>query len=206
MLTTNDTELNSDINLKSSQSEISGLNYISDYINIDQQNHLLNLIEKQEWSTKLKRRVQHYGYRYDYKKGLLASSSYLGALPDWLRSIAEQLFGDRLTPNIPDQVIINEYQPGQGIASHIDCVPCFGNTIISLSLGSACLMDFTHSQTKEKTSILLSAGSLIIMQGAARYNLQHGIAARKKDKYKGEEIMRTRRVSLTFREVLFPYK
>ena len=206
MLTTDDTELNSDINLKSSQSEISGLNYISDYINIDQQNHLLNLIEKQEWSTKLKRRVQHYGYRYDYKKGLLASSSYLGALPDWLRSIAEQLFSDRLTPNIPDQVIINEYQPGQGIASHIDCVPCFGNTIISLSLGSACLMDFTHSQTKEKTSILLSAGSLIIMQGAARYNLQHGIAARKKDKYKGEEIMRTRRVSLTFREVLFPYK
>ncbi len=206
MLTTNDTELNSDINLKSSQSEISGLNYISDYINIDQQNHLLNLIEKQEWSTKLKRRVQHYGYRYDYKKGLLASSSYLGALPDWLRSIAEQLFSDRLTPNIPDQVIINEYQPGQGIASHIDCVPCFGNTIISLSLGSACLMDFTHSQTKEKTSILLSTGSLIVMQGAARYNLQHGIAARKKDKYKGEEIMRTRRVSLTFREVLFPYK
>jgi alkylated DNA repair dioxygenase AlkB len=206
MLPTNETELDLDINLKFNHSEIPGLNYIHDYINLDQQNHLLNLIEKQEWSTKLKRRVQHYGYRYDYKNGFLASSSYLGALPDWLRSIAEQLFSDRLTPNIPDQVIINEYQPGQGIANHLDCVPCFGNTIISLSLGSACLMDFTHSQTKEKTSILLYPGSVIVMQGAARYDWQHGIAARKKDKCKGKEILRTRRVSMTFREVLFPYK
>jgi alkylated DNA repair dioxygenase AlkB len=67
-------------------------------------------------------------------------------------------------------------------------------------------MDFTHSQTKEKASLLLYPGSLVVMQGAARYDWEHGIAARKKDKYKDREIVRSRRVSMTFREVLFPYK
>ncbi len=197
---------NSDRNLQPDTIKITGLSYIHDYINADRQNQLLNIIDLQEWSTKLKRRVQHYGYRYDYHKGLLASSSYLGSLPDWLKSLAEQLFSDRLTTKIPDQVIINEYEPGQGIANHIDCVPCFGKTIISLSLGSPCIMNFTYSPSSETLPILLPPGSIIIMQDAARYDWQHGISALKKDKYQDREIMRTRRVSLTFREVLFPYK
>lgn len=192
--------------IKSNSSKIPGFHYLPDYITKDKQNQLLSIIDQQEWATKLKRRVQHYGYRYDYKNGLLASSSYLGSLPDWLKNLAEQLFSDRITPIIPDQVIINEYEPGQGITNHIDCVPCFGNTIISLSLGSHCLMDFIHSQSQEKLPILLSPGSIIVMQGNARYNWQHGIAARKKDKYEGRELLRSRRVSITFREVLFPYK
>lgn len=150
--------------------------------------------------------MQHYGYRYDYHNGLLASSSYLGSLPDWLKSLAEQLFSDRLTTKLPDQVIINEYEPGQGITNHIDCVPCFGRTIISLSLGSSCIMNFTHSPSSETLPIFLSPGSIIIMQEAARYDWQHGISALKKDKYQDREIMRLRRVSITFREVLFPYK
>ncbi len=206
MLSPNETELNLEINLESDVKEIPGLTYITDYINLDEQNQLLNAIDQQEWSTKLKRRVQHYGYRYDYKNGSLASSKYLGALPDWAQSIANRLSEDGLTTKVFDQVIINEYEPGQGITSHIDCIPCFGNTIISLSLESCCVMDFTHCHTKEKASLLLYPGSLVVMQGAARYDWEHGIAARKKDKYKDREIVRSRRVSMTFREVLFPYK
>ena len=206
MLSPNETEFNLEKNFESDVKEIPGLAYITDYINLDEQNALIGLIDQQEWSTKLKRRVQHYGYRYDYKNGSLASSQYLGALPDWAQSIASRLYDDRLTPKVFDQVIVNEYEPGQGITSHLDCIPCFGNTIISLSLGSFCVMDFTHCHTKEKASLLLSPGSLVVMQGAARYDWEHGIAARNKDKYKDREIVRSRRVSMTFREVLFPYK
>lgn len=194
------------VHINNQNNQPSGLTYIPEYITLDEQSHLLNIINQQVWSTKLKRRVQHYGYRYDYKNGLLAASSYLGALPDWLQNIAERLFSDRLTAQLPDQVIINEYEPGQGISQHIDCVPCFGKTIISLSLGSPCLMDFTHPQTASKLPICLLPGSIIVMQKAARYEWQHGIAARKKDQYEGKEITRQRRVSITFREVLFPYK
>jgi len=206
MLSPNETEFNLENSFESETKEIPGLAYIPDYINLDEQNQLLNAIDQQEWSTKLKRRVQHYGYRYDYKNGSLASSKYLGSLPDWAQSIASRLYDDGLTPKLFDQVIVNEYEPGQGITNHIDCIPCFGNTIISLSLGSSCVMDFTHSQTKEKASLLLYPGSLVVMQGAARYDWEHGIAARKKDKYKDRGIVRSRRVSMTFREVLFPYK
>jgi len=206
MLSPNETEFNLENSFESEVKEIPGLAYIPDYINLDEQNQLLNAIDQQEWSTKLKRRVQHYGYRYDYKNGSLASSKYLGALPDWAQSIASRLYDDGLTPKLFDQVIVNEYEPGQGITNHIDCIPCFGNTIISLSLGSFCVMDFTHCHTKEKASLLLYSGSLVVMQGAARYDWEHGIAARKKDKYKDREIVRSRRVSMTFREVLFPYK
>ena len=206
MLSQNQTELDLGTTLEFDARDIPGLTYIPEYITIDEQKQLLSIIDQQEWSTKLKRRVQHYGYRYDYRSGTLASSSYLGSLPDWAQNMANRLFSDRVTAKLPDQVIINEYEPGQGITSHVDCIPCFGNTIIALSLESPCVMDFLHSQTKEKASILLLPGSLIVMQKAARYAWQHSIAGRKKDNYKGRKFIRTRRVSMTFREVLFPYK
>ena len=206
MLSPNESKLDLTTTLEADSIEISGLTYVPEYISFEEQNQLIHAIDQQEWSMKLKRRVQHYGYRYDYKNGSLASANYLGALPDWAEHIANRLFNDKLTEKAFDQLIINEYQPGQGIISHVDCVPCFGNTIISLSLGSPCVMDFTHSQTQQKISLLLSPGSLVVMHREARYLWQHGIAPRKKDKYKGTEITRTRRISMTFREVLFPYK
>lgn len=206
MISPKETELDLEIRLESDPTPIPGLTYIPGYINIDNQNQLLNVIDQQEWSTKLERRIQQYGYRYDYENGSLASSSDLGPLPDWVQNMASRLSDDGLTANVPDQVIINEYEPGQGITSHVDCIPCFGKTIITLSLGSLCVIDFTKLQTKEKVSILLLPGSVLVMQGAARYEWEHGIAARNKHTYKGKEFMRTRRVSMTFREVLFPYK
>lgn len=182
--------------------KIPGLTYIADYLSNDEQNQLLHLIDRQTWSTELKRRVQHYGYQYNYQKRSVSSSTYLGDLPDWIMRIAERLYRYSLIKKIPNQVIINEYDPGQGIAPHIDCIPCFGNMIISLSLGSHCIMDFSHGKTKEKQSMLLLAGSLIILEGEARYEWQHGIARRKKDNYEGNILVRKRRVSMTFREVL----
>jgi len=206
MLSPNESKLDLTTTLEADSIEIPGLTYVPEYITFEEQNQLIHAIDQQEWSMKLKRRVQHYGYRYDYKDGSLASANYLGALPDWAEHIASRLFNDKLTEKAFDQLIVNEYQPGQGIISHVDCVPCFGNTIISLSLGSPCVMDFTHSQTQQKISLLLSPGSLVVMHREARYLWQHGIAPRKKDKYKGTEITRTRRISMTYREVLFPYK
>ncbi len=206
MLSPNETELNLKTVFEPDTIEIPGFTYIQDYIDVDEQNQLLTAIGQQEWSIKLGRRIQHYGYRYDYHNGSLASTKDLGDLPDWLASLANRIAADGLTARIPDQVIVNEYEPGQGIASHIDCIPCFGKTIMTLSLGSCCVMDFTHSQTNQKASVLLLPGSLTVMQGDARYNWEHGIAARKTDQYKGREFVRTRRVSVTFREVLFPYK
>ncbi|MBZ0301110.1 MAG: alpha-ketoglutarate-dependent dioxygenase AlkB [Anaerolineae bacterium] len=181
---------------------ISGLRYLSGYLPLHEQIALLNVIDQQPWSDELKRRVQHYGYRYDYKKRLVDSSMYLGELPDWLRPLAERLAEDGLMEPSPDQAIINEYLPGQGIASHVDCEPCFGDTIVSLSLGSACVMTFTNLRTRKEFETVLDPGSLIVLRGAARYDWQHGIPARKTDTLHSEVIKRGRRVSVTFRQVM----
>ncbi|NEO34159.1 MAG: alpha-ketoglutarate-dependent dioxygenase AlkB [Symploca sp. SIO3C6] len=199
-------ELDLEVILASDAINIPGLTYIPQYIDIEEQTKLLNIIDQQVWSIKLQRRIQHYGYRYDYKKGSLTSSRYLGSLPDWAQCFARRFLSEHLTTTISDQVIVNEYQPGQGISSHIDCIPCFGNTIAVLSLASVCVMNFTHSQTQEKTALPLLPGSVLVLKGEARYNWQHSIAGRQQDNYRGRQFVRNRRVSLIFREVLFPYK
>lgn len=175
---------------------ISGLIYLSDYISTQHHDWLIETIDQATWDTTLKRRVQHYGYRYDYKARKVSKDMYLGKLPSWLQRIAEQLHDDGLIEQIPDQVIINEYYPGQGIASHIDCEPCFGHRIFSLSLGSSAIMTFKQ-KGQETVELLMEPRSLVMMYGEARYNWKHGIPARKSD----NGVPRSRRISLTFRKI-----
>jgi alkylated DNA repair dioxygenase AlkB len=67
-------------------------------------------------------------------------------------------------------------------------------------------MDFSHNQTGIKTSLLLDPKSLIVLKNEARYNWSHGIAKRKSDSFEGKIIKRSRRISLTFRTVMFSDK
>lgn len=179
-----------------------GLLYIPHFIDEKKEAELISNIDAQPWLADLKRRVQHYGYRYDYKARNLSSQLKLGNIPVWLLPYADALKIAGYFAQVPDQVIINEYEAGQGIAPHIDCEPCFGKTIASLSLGSPCVMDFMHVKTRNTISLLLEPRSLLIISGATRYEWQHGIAHRKTDSYNGQKFVRTRRVSLTFRNVI----
>lgn len=176
--------------------DVLGLTYISNYISLEYQEKLLKLIDTQEWNLDLKRRTQHYGYKYDYTARSLDASYYLGVMPYWIDELCSKLHRDAIFNKKPDQVIINEYMPGQGIASHIDCVPCFENSICSLSLVSGYIMDLTNDNVKK--SIYLEPRSLLILKGDARYKWKHGIAARKSD----NGVKRQRRISLTFRKVI----
>lgn len=181
---------------------IPGLSYVPEYISPQEEGELTSAIDSQQWITELKRRVQHYGWRYDYKAKSIAPESRLGPLPEWLMPYCDRMRADRLFPQLPDQVIINEYQPGQGIAPHVDCVPCFTDTIASLSLGSTCVMEFTNVETGQKIPVLLEPRSLVVLTGDARYRWQHAIFHRKTDKYNGFVFPRGRRLSLTFRKVI----
>ena len=181
---------------------INGLDYRKNYIDEHQHDWLLAEIDKNRWLDDLKRRVQHYGFKYDYKARRVDMGMHLGELPEWLKRLSKKLHQDEHTPEVADQVIINEYRPGQGIASHIDCEPCFEDTIVSLSLGSGCIMDFTNKFDKtKKIPVWLEPRSLVILSGEARDAWLHGIAARKSDEWNGEKKERQRRVSLTFRKV-----
>jgi alkylated DNA repair dioxygenase AlkB len=188
--------------LETDISQISGLKYIEGYISKQEHDILLSIIDLQPWIHDLKRRVQHYGYKYDYKARRIDLKMRIGELPDWANLIGERLFKDGYFKELPDQLIINEYLPGQGITAHIDCEPCFEDTVVSISLGSNCTMDFCNKLTSEKQSLMLAQRSIVVLQGESRYNWTHGIAARKNDKYNGQIYQRKRRVSLTFRKTI----
>ena len=180
-------------------SNISGLRYIPNFISAAMSAELLERIDKQNWRADLRRRVQHYGYIYDYRSRAISHDMKLGPLPNWLGEISSKLVEQKIFALMPDQVIINEYEPGQGIAAHIDCVPCFRNHIASLSLGGA--VDMRFDREGEAHNLRLMPQSLLALSGEARLKWRHGIAARKSDLVDGLRVPRSRRVSLTFRTI-----
>ena len=180
-----------------------GLTYLENYIQDEEAERLVREIDATPWRTDLKRQVQHYGYRYDYKARQARREDYLGPLPDLFQHLAERLTSEGQFQTVPDQVIINEYQPGQGISAHIDCQPCFGETIASLSLLSACVMQFASPRSSRHMDLLLQPNSLLVMAGEARHDWTHAIPARKTDLVEGQKSQRTRRISLTFRQMKF---
>lgn len=183
---------------------ISGLQYINNFLSQSVHDYLLERVDAGVWLNDLKRRVQHYGYKYDYTLRAVNESMRIGPLPEWADHLGNQMVVLGFFDKPPDQLIINEYLPGQGIANHIDCVPCFKETIVSVSLGSPCVMNFTRKQ--EVIPLYLKPCSAVVLKGVARYQWMHGIPARKKDTYGEETFERSRRVSLTFRQVILNEK
>jgi alkylated DNA repair dioxygenase AlkB len=176
------------------------LTCIEEYVSGDQGDMLLSRIDSQPWLSDLRRRVQHYGYRYDYKARSVNREMYLGDLPEWAHPLARRLHSEGIFPDVPDQLIVNEYEPGQGISPHIDCVPCFGPVVASLSLGSTCVMELSRDDMMQ--ALLLRPRSLLVLSGEARYQWRHAIRPRRSDVHEGIRLPRARRVSLTFRKVL----
>ena len=172
-----------------------------DFVSELKAERLLEAIDASDWRADLKRRVQHYGWRYDYRKRHITADMRLGPLPDWLAELADRVGRDGGFGVAPDQVIVNEYLPGAGISAHVDCEPCFGPVIASLTLGGSAEMVFRKRSTGERLSVILEPANLLILSDEARYDWTHEIPARKSDVVEGARQTRTRRVSLTFRTV-----
>lgn len=95
--------------------EIKGLTYCPVFLTPQEQETVLASVDARPWQNDLKRRVQHYGYRYDYKARRIDLSMHIGELPGFAVPVAQRLVHDGLMTQIPDQLIVNEYEPGQGI-------------------------------------------------------------------------------------------
>lgn len=167
-----------------------GWGLVSNFLDPIEATALLQKIDEEPWDNTLARRVQHYGYRYVYKMRQVAEP--LGPIPSWLLPLCGKMqevgFG-----KTAEQVIVNEYQPGQGIGAHIDSA-AFGPIIASLSLGSSVTMCFQNGSLHRE--LHLPARSLLVLSGPARWGWMHSIPARRTDPGYGP---RERRVSLTFR-------
>ncbi len=189
--------------------------YKDNYISKAEEQELLHWIDAKPWLEDLARRVQHYGWKYDYKARKIDSSMWLGELPKPLLSLAKQIYQDGLVAHLPDQVIINEYQPGQGIVEHIDCETCFDDDIATISLNADYIMEFTQAEKtqnklgkkhkkepKHIIEIWLRNRSIAVMKEESRWWWFHGIKSRKNDKWQGINYPRDKRISLTFRKII----
>lgn len=170
---------------------IPGLRYIANYLTGEEEAALSASIDREPWNIEWQRRRQSYGGSY-------GNSGEAPPIPDWGQRLAAKLFAEGITPVPFDHMLINEYEPGQGIAMHRDYSP-FGRTVVSISLLSPCVMDFRQPDTEHTERLLLERRSMLVMSDEARYEWQHGIAARKSDVWNGIRIPRGRRLSVTFR-------
>jgi alkylated DNA repair dioxygenase AlkB len=180
---------------------VPGLRLVEDIVSAEGERILLDFVNSSPWNNTLKRRTQHYGYEYDYTSG--TSLRETTAVPELFKYDLCSRF------SFPQQqCIVNEYVPGQGIGAHIDSPSLFGDTVVSVSLGSHCIMTFSRTDldagTKKEVDIVLPRRSAVILQGEARYEWSHSIAPRKSDIVAGVKVQRQTRVSLTFRDVKKP--
>jgi alkylated DNA repair dioxygenase AlkB len=168
--------------------DIPGLSYLENAIDSELHDKIVAQIDKGTWESVYNaREVQQYGYIYNYQTRKLGAYT---KIPKWLTVLA-----DFLDLPKPENIIINKYEPGEGISDHIDNA-CFGPIIASLSLQSPINMVLKlNALVKE---FKLDACSLLKLEGESRNRWTHGIPARKFD----DKVRRQPRYSITFRTVL----
>ena len=178
----------------------SGAVLIHAFITPAEEQRILERIADAPWLTDLSRRVQHYGYRYDYRRRGADTHVSAPAFPAWAKCMAHRMaswFG----PRLPEQCIVNEYRPGQGIGMHTDH-RSFGPVVASLSLADAWTMRFRPRRpgepylpgaSRHDQAVTLPRRSLLVLRGPARTAWMHGIDSADTGHY------RHTRVSATFR-------
>ena len=178
-----------------------GLIYVPGFLSCDQAEALVAELDARPWQDDLQRRVQHYGYRYDYKERFIdPERSKTTPLPELASVLAARISDFLATKGHRfrfTQMIVNEYLPGQGISPHVDH-PAFRGPVVSVSLLSDIVMDF-EKRGDQRFEQVLERDSMVALTGPAREEWTHAIKARKSDLIEGKKCPRGRRVSLTYR-------
>ena len=155
---------------------------VPDFVTPAEEARLLLRIAEAPWLPELRRRVQHYGYRYSYSGD--GSREPAPAFPRWATCMAERL-RPHFAGALPAQCIVNEYRPGQGIGMHADHRQ-FGPVVASLSLGADWPMRFRPRATRPYAAgalpgdevEVLPRRSVLVLAGDARHRWMHGIDRR----------------------------
>ncbi|KAG2196993.1 hypothetical protein INT47_006940 [Mucor saturninus] len=185
--------------------KVPGLSIVYDAVTQSEEEDLINAVDTQTWSglgispnPELKRRTQQYGHLFSYRYRKVLQE--YGPLPPFCQFFVDRILQHLWMPDTPNHLLVNEYNPGQGIMPHIDAPTLFGPIIMSLSLLSDCIMKFT--QEDQSVDIILPRRSLAILTGEARYKYKHSISKDLIETVDTLVIHRDRRVSFTFREII----
>ena len=178
-----------------------GAKLFCEFITPEEEEWLMNDLQDYEVDTEISRRRWHFLQHYN----VLSSAIDLPAQP-LSDEFVQSDFYHRLIHTIgfvPQEVLVNEYTPVQGIVEHVDA-QIFGPVIAIVSCGSNVDMFFRKRPVTHKC--MIPRRSLLLLSGEARYTYTHGIPKSKNyqhwngDKY--VRIPRTLRISYTFRSVV----
>lgn len=160
--------------------------YISNFITEEQEKFLLKKIynsPKLKWKQLKDRRLQMWG-------GLVHPKGFIKEeLPDWLKSSIKSVCLTGAFGSIhPNHVLVNEYQPGQGIMPHLDG-QLYYPIIATVSLGGHCVLDFYKDNTSSSGgpqrsyvfSLFLEPRSLLVLREDLYHQYLHGIEDTKTD-------------------------
>jgi alkylated DNA repair protein alkB family protein 8 len=182
------------------ETTVPGLLLHHDFISESMEDELINEIDSQTWVVDYNRRLQYYGYRNE----LEAPYNLTGfpvPMPPLIYKLSQNLVQKAIVSIQPDQVIINEYAPGEGLRPHKDR-NYFENQICGVNLGSGCVMRFIKISAGDVVDVEVPRRSVYVMQDDARYKWHHSIPSRKKDTVDGAVKHRERRLSITYRKVI----
>ena len=175
-----------------------GLESISEFISDQEELEIKNIILNQFTISLKKRGVTHFGKHFDYSTNS-GSETEFTPIPDQIEKIKNKI--ESKTGEKYDQITVNYYAAGDGIPAHVDNPLSFGETIVSLSLLSDCLIQFKRDDNCYQHD--LKRKSLLIMKNESRYSWEHTIVARKNDYLPSGEIReRAERMSVTFRRTV----
>ena len=193
---------------------IPGLIYIDRFLEPAAAQALLEKAAEGPWdASSLTRKTRQFGWTYDYRDRR-APLKRAAAFPDSIQGLHDKLTrhpvvrktfaASTLRPAF-QQVIVNHYAPGQGIAPHVDHPIHFGPIIAIVSTGHPVPMVFTQqvsphctkTVTPRSMTLVLQPGSLVLLTGPARWGWSHTILARRSDGGRP----RKPRISFTFRMV-----
>jgi alkylated DNA repair dioxygenase AlkB len=174
--------------------------YQPDFYNTKIADNLFNLLLDVPWKQetfswgKFPRLTSYYadeGVKYEYS-GVTHKALVWPGILSAVKDKTQQVVGEKF-----NSLLLNFYRDGaDSIGWHSDDEKELGiNPIIaSISLGAERTFNVRHKRTKEKWSIVLKNGSLIVMGGTMQHHWQHCVPKTTKPVFA--------RINLTFRNIL----
>lgn len=174
---------------------INGLWYIENYLTKEEliqiKTALQSNVKLQPLGNAYSRKVAHYGYYYSYDRSGLREADEIPV--DFSKLVdadrINKLVEEFLITKPFEQLIINEYKPGQQIGYHTDHISQFGPIIICLTVGQSVPIKFKFNS--DVKILQIAEGSAYIMTGDSRYKWKHSL----------KNNSRENRYSLTYRTI-----
>ncbi|KAF8357909.1 nmad-1 [Pristionchus pacificus] len=176
--------------------EIDGLMLINDFINKEEEDYLMERIDRVEWAlSQSGRRKQDYGPQVNFKHKKVKTTKFLG-MPDYADMLLDKMSNydeKKLAEYIPFEMCNLEYEESRksAIEMHQDDMWIWGNRLISINLINGSVMTMSNEKEKQLLFVWMPHLSLLCMADTSRYSWKHGVLPHH---------IKGRRIALTMRE------